>query len=238
MIARGSSFGGLIFRGVHDILDWVNAMKVLVSGRNCVCTPATTFYFSSWQVFSAQSFVSRLLGFGDVEGLVDKIKSAGISSQSDLYKRFTDGDFTLRCISPWAFTLICIGTPPDWNYFVFKSEHTFELSRFNMHSNSFVCLTQWRPLVPVCRLFVSSPSAPIGLSQGHVWTPAERDETGPNEQIHGHAAGVPPGDDEGPGEGVYTAPESLHDHYGLNDRLRVGPWTGPLCSLVASRVLL
>jgi signal recognition particle subunit SRP54 len=53
-------------------------------------------HFDDLEVFSAQSFVSRLLGFGDVEGLVDKIKSAGIDSQSDLYKRFTEGDFTLR----------------------------------------------------------------------------------------------------------------------------------------------
>lgn len=53
-------------------------------------------HFDDLEMFSAQSFVSRLLGFGDVEGLADKIKSAGINSQSDLYKRFTEGDFTLR----------------------------------------------------------------------------------------------------------------------------------------------
>jgi signal recognition particle subunit SRP54 len=53
-------------------------------------------HYDDFELFNPQSFVSRMLGFGDVEGLVNVIKTSGIDEKSELYKRFTEGTFTLR----------------------------------------------------------------------------------------------------------------------------------------------
>mmetsp|Transcript_15311 Transcript_15311/g.32918 ORF Transcript_15311/g.32918 Transcript_15311/m.32918 type:complete len:493 (+) Transcript_15311:239-1717(+) len=46
--------------------------------------------------FSATSFVQRLLGMGDVSGLVTSIKEAGLDQNPELYKRVMEGRFSLR----------------------------------------------------------------------------------------------------------------------------------------------
>jgi len=53
-------------------------------------------HYDDFEPFNPQSFVSRMLGFGDVEGLVNVIKQSGIDEKSELYKRFQEGTFTLR----------------------------------------------------------------------------------------------------------------------------------------------
>lgn len=35
-------------------------------------------HFNDFEVFNAQSFVSRLLGMGDIRGLMEEVKDAGI----------------------------------------------------------------------------------------------------------------------------------------------------------------
>jgi signal recognition particle subunit SRP54 len=46
--------------------------------------------------FDTARFVGRLLGMGDVSGLVNSIKSAGLHDNPEMYKRLTEGVFTLR----------------------------------------------------------------------------------------------------------------------------------------------
>jgi len=56
-------------------------------------------HFDDFEAFSAQSFVSRLLGMGDMAGLVQNIKDTiGDDKQSsdELMEKFTKGSFTLR----------------------------------------------------------------------------------------------------------------------------------------------
>jgi signal recognition particle subunit SRP54 len=48
------------------------------------------------QVFEVRSFVSRLLGMGDVGGLMNAIKDAGLDKQPELYQKLSQGVFTLR----------------------------------------------------------------------------------------------------------------------------------------------
>mmetsp|Transcript_16046 Transcript_16046/g.43028 ORF Transcript_16046/g.43028 Transcript_16046/m.43028 type:complete len:488 (-) Transcript_16046:62-1525(-) len=50
----------------------------------------------AFEPFNPQTFVGRLLGMGDISGLVSSMKDAGIEENPDLYKRIADGVFTLR----------------------------------------------------------------------------------------------------------------------------------------------
>lgn len=54
-------------------------------------------HFDDLDPFNAESFVSKLLGFGDVRGLMDAMKSAGDpKSQEELMEKMSKGEFTLR----------------------------------------------------------------------------------------------------------------------------------------------
>merc|ERR1719456_791722 len=54
-------------------------------------------HFDEFEPFVASSFVSRLMGLGDLQGLVDSIKEAmPLEEQKQLMKRMEHGDFTLR----------------------------------------------------------------------------------------------------------------------------------------------
>jgi signal recognition particle subunit SRP54 len=43
-----------------------------------------------------RSFVSRLLGMGDLSGLVEKMKDTNMGDQTEMIKRMTQGQFSLR----------------------------------------------------------------------------------------------------------------------------------------------
>jgi len=54
-------------------------------------------HFDDFDPFNAQSFVSKLLGFGDVRGLMEAMKSMDDSKkQEELMEKMSKGEFTLR----------------------------------------------------------------------------------------------------------------------------------------------
>uniref|UniRef100_A0A7S1XFD6 Signal recognition particle 54 kDa protein n=1 Tax=Compsopogon caeruleus TaxID=31354 RepID=A0A7S1XFD6_9RHOD len=53
-------------------------------------------HIDEFEPFSTQNFVGRLLGLGDVSGLVTTIKEAGLHDNQKLYENITHGVFTLR----------------------------------------------------------------------------------------------------------------------------------------------
>ncbi|GAX17215.1 signal recognition particle subunit SRP54 [Fistulifera solaris] len=54
-------------------------------------------HFDDLEPFNAQSFVSKLLGFGDIRGLMDAMNSVSDGkSQEELMKKMSRGEFTLR----------------------------------------------------------------------------------------------------------------------------------------------
>jgi len=54
-------------------------------------------HFDDFDPFNAQSFVSKLLGFGDVRGFMEEMKSVHDSkTQEELMEKMSKGEFTLR----------------------------------------------------------------------------------------------------------------------------------------------
>ena len=55
-------------------------------------------HFDEFEQFDAKSFVSRLLGMGDVSGLLNQMKEAGLDGEqgAELLKKMSEGVFTLR----------------------------------------------------------------------------------------------------------------------------------------------
>ncbi|KNC47826.1 signal recognition particle protein 1 [Thecamonas trahens ATCC 50062] len=59
--------------------------------------------------FDASSFVSRLLGRGDIMGLVSKLQDAGIDQQPELLEKLKQGVFTLRDMADQFQNLLQMG---------------------------------------------------------------------------------------------------------------------------------
>jgi signal recognition particle subunit SRP54 len=54
-------------------------------------------HFDDFEKFAAKSFVSRLLGMGDLGGLVETMKEAGLDKQGpELMQKMMQGVFSLR----------------------------------------------------------------------------------------------------------------------------------------------
>lgn len=66
-------------------------------------------HFNEFEPFEATSFVSRLLGYGDMNRFIKIIKDAGIDNQPELIDRLSKGVFTMRDMSEQFQNLLKMG---------------------------------------------------------------------------------------------------------------------------------
>ena len=73
------------------------ALSAVAATSSPITFIGTGEHIDEFEPFVARSFISRLLGMGDIEGLVSKIKDAGIDTQApDMMKRLQAGEFSIR----------------------------------------------------------------------------------------------------------------------------------------------
>eukprot|EP00292_Cryptomonas_paramecium_P033691 CAMPEP_0113702132 /NCGR_PEP_ID=MMETSP0038_2-20120614/24998_1 /TAXON_ID=2898 /ORGANISM="Cryptomonas paramecium" /LENGTH=248 /DNA_ID=CAMNT_0000626177 /DNA_START=1 /DNA_END=747 /DNA_ORIENTATION=- /assembly_acc=CAM_ASM_000170 len=72
------------------------ALSAVAATDSPIVFIGTGEHFDDFEVFEVRSFVSRLLGLGDVGGLMTAIKDAGLDKQPELYQKLSQGVFTLR----------------------------------------------------------------------------------------------------------------------------------------------
>ncbi|KAF0695176.1 Aste57867_13983 [Aphanomyces stellatus] len=73
------------------------AMSAVAATDAAITFYGTGEHFADFESFNAQSFVSRLLGMGDMKGLMEEVKSAGIlDNQEEMVAKLQKGVFTLR----------------------------------------------------------------------------------------------------------------------------------------------
>eukprot|EP00172_Hildenbrandia_rubra_P003539 Plantae.Rhodophyta-Hildenbrandia_rubra.ctg5800.p1 GENE.Plantae.Rhodophyta-Hildenbrandia_rubra.ctg5800~~Plantae.Rhodophyta-Hildenbrandia_rubra.ctg5800.p1 ORF type:complete len:511 (-),score=98.70 Plantae.Rhodophyta-Hildenbrandia_rubra.ctg5800:1955-3364(-) len=72
------------------------ALSAVSATESPIIFIGTGEHIDDFEQFSAQNFVGRLLGLGDVSGLVKSIKEAGLTENPEMVKRLTEGVFTLR----------------------------------------------------------------------------------------------------------------------------------------------
>lgn len=74
------------------------ALSAVAATESPIVFLGTGEHFDDLDPFNAQSFVSKLLGFGDVRGLMEAMKGAGPDdkTQDELMEKMSKGEFTLR----------------------------------------------------------------------------------------------------------------------------------------------
>ncbi|CAK0878691.1 unnamed protein product [Prorocentrum cordatum] len=78
------------------------ALSAVAATNSPVIFIGTGEHFDDFEPFSAESFVSRLCGLGDISGLVSTINEAmPLDKQPELMGRLSKGMFTLRDSRPW-----------------------------------------------------------------------------------------------------------------------------------------
>lgn len=73
------------------------ALSAVAATKSPIVFIGTGEQFDDFEKFEARSFVSRLLGYGDMAGLVEKATEVGLTQQPEMYERMiTEGVFTMR----------------------------------------------------------------------------------------------------------------------------------------------
>lgn len=72
------------------------ALSAVAATKSPIVFIGTGEHVDDFELFKPDAFVGKMLGMGDMSSLMDTLKDANIDSDSELYKRFQDGQFTLR----------------------------------------------------------------------------------------------------------------------------------------------
>ncbi|CAH1790972.1 unnamed protein product [Owenia fusiformis] len=72
------------------------ALSAVAATRSPVIFIGTGEHIDDFEPFKVQPFVSKLLGMGDIEGLIDKVNELKLDDNEELMKKLRHGQFTLR----------------------------------------------------------------------------------------------------------------------------------------------
>lgn len=90
------SVGSVIITKLDGHAKGGGALSAVSATQSPITFIGTGEHIDEFESFNTQNFVGRLLGMGDVSGLVNTIKEAGLHENVEMYKRITEGVFTLR----------------------------------------------------------------------------------------------------------------------------------------------
>ncbi len=90
------SVGSVIITKLDGHAKGGGALSAVSATNSPITFIGTGEHIDEFEPFNTQNFVGRLLGMGDVSGLVNSIKEAGLHENVEMYKRITEGVFTLR----------------------------------------------------------------------------------------------------------------------------------------------
>lgn len=72
------------------------ALSAVAATKSPVIFIGTGEHIDDFEPFKVQPFVSKLLGMGDIEGLMDKVNELKLEDNEELMKKLKHGEFTLR----------------------------------------------------------------------------------------------------------------------------------------------
>lgn len=90
------SVGSVIITKLDGHAKGGGALSAVSATSSPITFIGTGEHIDEFEPFNTEAFVGRLLGLGDVSGLVNTIKEAGLHENVEMYKRITEGVFTLR----------------------------------------------------------------------------------------------------------------------------------------------
>uniref|UniRef100_A0A0E0L4H9 Signal recognition particle 54 kDa protein n=1 Tax=Oryza punctata TaxID=4537 RepID=A0A0E0L4H9_ORYPU len=107
---QSASVGAVIVTKLDGHAKGGGALSAVAATKSPVIFIGTGEHLEDFEVFDVKPFVSRLLGMGDLSGLVNKIKDAmPADQQPELMQRLMEGTFTLRVFYELFHNLLNMG---------------------------------------------------------------------------------------------------------------------------------
>eukprot|EP00298_Acanthocystis_sp_HF-20_P001673 c12089_g1_i1.p1 GENE.c12089_g1_i1~~c12089_g1_i1.p1 ORF type:complete len:489 (-),score=228.67 c12089_g1_i1:105-1571(-) len=88
--------GSVVLTKLDSFAKGGGALSAVAATSSPICFIGTGEHFEDFEKFEAKSFVSRLLGMGDLPALVSTMKELGMDDNSELAERLGKGVFRLR----------------------------------------------------------------------------------------------------------------------------------------------
>jgi len=85
------------------------ALSAVAATHSPIIFIGTGEHIDEFEEFRVKPFVQKLLGMGDIEGLVEKVSELGLEDNEELVKRLKQGQFTLRDMYEQFQTILNMG---------------------------------------------------------------------------------------------------------------------------------
>ncbi|KAI6181118.1 Signal recognition particle 54 kDa protein [Aphelenchoides besseyi] len=94
--SQAVNVGSVIITKLDGHAKGGGALSAVAATRSPIIFIGTGEHIDEFEEFRVKPFVQKLLGMGDVEGLVEKVTEMGLEDNEDLMKRLKQGQFSLR----------------------------------------------------------------------------------------------------------------------------------------------
>ncbi|XP_041351416.1 signal recognition particle 54 kDa protein [Gigantopelta aegis] len=88
--------GSVIITKLDSHAKGGGALSAVAATKSPVIFIGTGEHTDDFEPFKVQPFISKLLGMGDIEGLIDKVNELKLDDNEELMKKLKHGEFTLR----------------------------------------------------------------------------------------------------------------------------------------------
>ncbi|GMT20254.1 hypothetical protein PFISCL1PPCAC_11551, partial [Pristionchus fissidentatus] len=166
--------GSVIITKLDSHAKGGGALSAVAVTKSPVIFIGTGEHIDDLEVFKPKSFVQKLLGMGDIAGLVDMVNEAGIKDTAEMAKRIKDGIFTLRDMYDQFQTIMkmgpmsqILGAIPGFGDFMTKGDEQASGSKLKrcmtiMDSMSEAELDHDKPT----QLFTKEPTRVLRVARG------------------------------------------------------------------------
>lgn len=88
--------GSVIITKLDSHAKGGGALSAVAATKSPIIFIGTGEHIDDFEPFKVKPFVQKLLGMGDIEGLVEKVSELGLDDNEELVKKLKQGQFTLR----------------------------------------------------------------------------------------------------------------------------------------------
>lgn len=88
--------GAVIITKLDSHAKGGGALSAVAATKSPIIFIGTGEHTDDFEPFKTRPFISKLLGMGDIEGLVEKVEQLKLDNNEELMKKLKDGQFTLR----------------------------------------------------------------------------------------------------------------------------------------------
>lgn len=105
---ESSNFGAIIITKMDGHAKGGGAISAVAASKTPIAFIGTGEHIHDLESFTAKQFVSKLLGIGDIQGLMEHVKTLNLD-QGDTIKNFQEGKFTLKDLQSQMNNILKLG---------------------------------------------------------------------------------------------------------------------------------